>query len=165
MDAKQLLTLVVRPTLKRLKHYSPAAEQLIIGTIYQESRAKYLKQLGSGPALGIIQMEPDTYHDIWENYLAYKRALANKITELASIDSLDEDMRPDVTQLITNLAFSVAMCRVHYLRKKPPLPAAGDINGLAHYWKDHYNTHLGAGTVDDFKENFPMEILTIEDSL
>ncbi len=165
MDAKQLLTLVVRPTLKKLRLHSHAAEQLVIGTIYQESRAKYLKQLGNGPALGIIQMEPDTYHDIWDNYLEYKRALANKVTELASIDSLEEDIRPDASQLISNLAFAVAMCRVHYLRKKPPLPAAGDISGLAHYWKDHYNTHLGAGTVDEFQENFPMEILTIEDSL
>lgn len=159
MDAKHLTTLVVRPTLKQLGLHSRAAEQLIVGTIYQESHAKYLKQLGNGPALGFIQMEPATYKDIWDNYLAYKRKLANQITELSSMASLDDDMRPDVTQLITNLAFAVAMCRVHYLRKKPALPKAGDIDGLAQYWKDHYNTHLGAGTVDEFKKNFPLEVL------
>ncbi|POC58483.1 hypothetical protein CRN37_09460 [Vibrio vulnificus] len=159
MDAKQLTTLVVRPTLKQLGLYSRAAEQLIVGTIYQESRAKYLKQLGNGPALGVIQMEPATYQDIWNNYLAYKRNLANQITELASMASLDEDMRPDVNQLVTNLSFAVAMCRAHYLRQKPALPAADDIDGLAQYWKDNYNTHLGAGTVDEFKENFPLEVL------
>ncbi|HAS6480579.1 TPA: hypothetical protein GRR64_23770 [Vibrio parahaemolyticus] len=159
MDAKQLTTLVVRPTLKQLGLYSRSAEQLIVGTIYQESRAKYLKQLGTGPALGVIQMEPATYQDIWNNYLAYKRNLANQITELASMASLDEDMRPDVSQLVTNLSFAVAMCRAHYLRQKPALPAADDIEGLAQYWKDHYNTHLGAGTVDEFKENFPLEVL------
>ncbi|OCH31841.1 hypothetical protein A6E13_16510 [Aliivibrio fischeri] len=159
MDAKQLTALVVRPTLKKLNLHSSAAEQLVVGTIYQESRAKYLKQLGSGPALGIIQMEPATYQDIWDNYLAYKRGLANQVTELASIANLDDDMRPDEKELITNLAFAVAMCRVHYLRKKDALPKAGDIDGLAKYWKDHYNTHLGAGTVEEFKANFPMEIL------
>lgn len=159
MDPKQLTTLVVRPTLEKLELHSPAAEQLIVGTIYQESAAKFLKQIGGGPALGVIQMEPATYKDIWNNYLAYKRSLANKITELASMESLDEDMRPHETQLITNLSFAVAMCRAHYLRKKPPLPKAGDIEGLAQYWKEHYNTHLGAGTVEDFIDNFPTEVL------
>lgn len=162
MDAKQLTTLVVRPTLEALGLYSRAAEQLVVGTIYQESlKGRFLRQVGGGPALGVIQMEPATYDDIWNNYLAYKRSLANKLTELASMSSLDDDMRPSVTQLITNLAFSVGMCRVHYLRKKPPLPSAGDIEGLAHYWKDHYNTSLGAGTVEEFIEKFPKEILDI----
>ncbi|KYO58419.1 hypothetical protein [Vibrio parahaemolyticus] len=162
MDAKQLTTLVVRPTLKQLGLYSRAAEQLIVGTIYQESlKGEFIKQVGGGPALGVIQMEPATYHDIWDHYLAYKRSLANKITELASMSSLDEDMRPNVDQLITNLAFAVGMCRVHYLRKKPALPSAGNVEGLAHYWKDHYNTHLGAGTVEEFIEKFPREILDI----
>ncbi|MDW2204310.1 hypothetical protein R7007_21815 [Vibrio sp. 1636] len=160
MDAKQLLTLVVRPTLQKLKLHSQAAEQLIVGTIYQESEAHFLKQVGGGPALGVIQMEPATYRDIWDNYLAYKRTLANQITELSSMESLDEDMRPHVTQLITNLAFAVAMCRAHYLRKKPPLPKAGDIEGLAKYWKEHYNTPMGAGKVEEFIDRFPREILS-----
>ncbi|KYN82243.1 hypothetical protein ATY36_13735 [Vibrio cidicii] len=162
MDAKQLTTLVVRPTLKMLGLYSRSAEQLIVGTIYQESlNGHFLAQVGGGPALGVIQMEPATYHDIWNSYLAYKRSLANKITELASMAALDDDMRPDVSQLITNLAFAVAMCRIHYLRKKPPLPKAGDIEGLARYWKEHYNTPLGAGRVEEFIEKFPKEVLDI----
>ena len=38
------------------------------------------------------------------------------------------------------------MCRVHYARVSEPLPEAGDLDGQAHYWKDHYNTRLGKGT-------------------
>lgn len=163
MDAKQLTTLVVRPTLKRLGLYSLAAEQLIVGTIYVESKAKYLKQIGGGPALGVIQMEPATYWDIWQNYLAYKPALANKVAQLAGSDSLDDDFRPNTTQLISNLAFAVAMCRVHYLRNKSALPEAGNISALGKYWKEHYNTHLGAGTVAKFVKSFPTEILNMED--
>ncbi|MHC5804382.1 hypothetical protein ACYTX7_09245, partial [Streptococcus pyogenes] len=75
MDAKQLKVLVIGPTLKTIGLYSEAADQLILGTIFQESRAKYLKQLGNGPALGVIQMEPNTYNDIWDNYLKYKPEL------------------------------------------------------------------------------------------
>ena len=51
MDAKQLLELVIRPRLKKLGLYSEAAEQLVIGTIWQESRGEYIKQLGASPAL------------------------------------------------------------------------------------------------------------------
>ncbi|ELC9583492.1 hypothetical protein RJY99_004476 [Vibrio vulnificus] len=155
MDAKQLKQLVIGPTLKTIGLYSEAADQLILGTIFQESRAKYLKQLGSGPALGVIQMEPNTYNDIWDNYLKYKPELAAKITHLASVGSLGPDGRPDVNELVTNLAFAVGMCRVHYLRVKEKLPAADDVEALGRYWKQYYNTVLGAGTVDEFVAHFP----------
>ena len=155
MDAKQLLELVIRPTLKKLGLHSEAAEQLVIGTIWQESRGEYIKQLGGGPALGLAQMEPATHDDIWYNFLAYKRKLANSITEFASVQSLDDDMLPDAKELIGNLNYAVAMCRVHYLRVKAPLPKAGDVKGMAAYWKQYYNTPLGAGKPQEFVENFP----------
>lgn len=155
MDAKQLLELVIRPKLKEVGLYSEAAAQLILGTIFQESRAKYLKQLGSGPALGVIQMEPNTYSDIWKHYLRYKPELAAKVTHLASVGSLGPDQQPDVNELVSNLGFAVAMCRVHYLRVKEKLPAADDVEALGRYWKKYYNTELGAGTVDEFVEHFP----------
>lgn len=155
MDAKQLLELVIRPTLKKLGLHSEAAEQLVIGTIWQESRGKYIKQLGGGPALGLAQMEPATHDDIWCNYLAYKLTLASGITELVSMQSLDDDMLPDGNELMGNLNYAVAMCRVHYLRVKAPLPKAGDVEGMAAYWKQYYNTPLGAGKPQEFVENFP----------
>ncbi|WP_412497275.1 hypothetical protein [Vibrio fluvialis] len=161
MNPKQLLLKVVRPTLQKLNLYSRSAEQLVMGTIYQESGAVFLAQLDNGPALGIIQMEPATYNDIWLSFLAYRRPLANKLTELASMESLNDDMLPHVTQLITNLAFAVAMCRVHYLRRKEPLPPADDVQALAEYWKAHYNTEKGAGKPGDFVKNFPIEILKL----
>ena len=160
INPKQFTTLVVRPTLKHLGLYSRAAEQLVVGTIYQESRGSYLKQLHNGPALGLIQMEPATYHDIWTNYLAYKRALSNTITDLASMASLDDNMTPDVRELVTNLAFAVAMCRVHYLRQPEALPPENDIQALSEYWKAHYNTVHGAGRPEEFYHHFPTEILT-----
>ncbi len=155
MDAKQLLELVIRPTLKKLGLHSEAAEQLVIGTIWQESRGEYIKQLGGGPALGLAQMEPATHDDIWRNYLAYKRTLANNITELASMQCLGDGMMPDANELIGNLNYAVAMCRVHYRRVKAPLPKAGDVAGMAAYWKQYYNTPLGAGTAQEFVEHFP----------
>jgi hypothetical protein len=46
-----------------------------------------------------------------------------------------------------NLAYAIVMARVHYLRVPSPLPDATDVPALAAYWKKHYNTHLGSGTV------------------
>lgn len=161
MDPKQLLTLVVRPTLKSLGAYSRSAEQLVMGTVYQESRAIYLKQLGGGPALGILQMEPATHNDLWENYLRYKPALANSVQSLASAGSCQDGVvKVNEGELVTNLAYAIAMCRVHYRRKREPLPPADDVQALGAYWKQHYNTVHGAGTVDEFVHNFPNEILT-----
>lgn len=161
MDPKQLLTLVVRPTLKSLGAYSRSAEQLVMGTVYQESRAIYLKQLGKGPALGIVQMEPNTHKDIWENYLRYKPSLATAVKSLASTVSYQDGLvKVNESELVTNLAYAVAMCRVHYRRERDPLPPADDVPALGAYWKEHYNTIHGAGTVDEFVHNFPNEILT-----
>ncbi|KGK17692.1 hypothetical protein [Vibrio navarrensis] len=161
MDAKQLSELVVRPELKRLGLWSEAAEQLVIGTIFTESRGVYLKQHGNGPALGIIQMEPATHDDIWLNFLKYKLPLAEKVLDSIGNDFFLDRANPpvDATELIANLRYAVAMCRVHYLRVPEALPPAGDIPALARYWKKHYNTHLGAGTVSDFVDKFPKGII------
>ena len=36
------------------------------------------------------------------------------------------------------------------LRQPEALPEAGDIEGQAAFWKQHYNTPLGAGTVSKY---------------
>lgn len=170
MDYKQLKEFVVIPTLKQMDLYSESAANLIIGTMAQESRCEYLKQIGGGPACGLIQMEPATHLDIYLNYLRYKVDLMDKVTgylttaEFESIDksdSRDESLNAVAKDgsLVWNIAYQVAMCRVHYLRKKPAIPPADDIEALGRYWKEHYNTNLGKGTVAEFVENFPREIL------
>ncbi|WED23063.1 hypothetical protein L3Q72_06630 [Vibrio sp. JC009] len=163
MDAKQLTLLVVREELKKIGYHSPAAEQLVVGTIFTESLAKYLKQVGGGPALGIIQMEPATHDDIWENYLKYKSTLANKVLDCVASDSyrMGSAIPVKAQELIANLRYAAAMCRVHYLRVPEALPRAGDTEAMARYWKKYYNTELGAGKVTDFIDKFPSEILDL----
>ena len=68
IDNKQLRECIIKPTLDSLQMYSQAAEELLVFTCACESLGgTYLKQV-KGPALGIYQMEPATYQDIWENY-------------------------------------------------------------------------------------------------
>lgn len=142
IDVGQLRRLVIRPSLEYIGLWSQAAENLVVGTALTESRGEYLKQLGSGPALGLWQMEPATHADIWEHFLAYQDDLADRVRGLQTVRADDFH-----EELVGNLFYAAAMCRVHYRRVPAALPLPGDKVGLARYWKEHYNTPAGAGTV------------------
>ena len=42
------------------------------------------------------------------------------------------------------------MARIKYWRVPKKLPVENDIEGMAKYWKDYYNTSLGKGTPEKF---------------
>lgn len=153
-DQKQLRSLIDR-TLRAIDLYMPAASNLLMGTAAQESRlGTYLRQLGGGPALGIYQMEPRTHDDIWINYLAHRPELKRKVSRYLSWSHIGGSESFFSEELEWNMAYATAMARVHYLRIPERLPADGDIDGLARYWKQHYNTPLGAGTEYEFVHNY-----------
>ena len=64
LDARQLPELVIKPALLEIELWSEAAEELVLDTVIVESRLSFIKQLGSGPALGLWQIEPDTHRDV-----------------------------------------------------------------------------------------------------
>lgn len=140
----QLREYIVRPVLRRLGKYSEGAEELLMLTAATESLCgEYLHQVG-GPALGLFQMEPATHDDIWENYLKYKPELAAIVKQFGH----------HTRELPGNLYYATAMARIHYLRVPDALPSPMDVQGLAQYWKDHYNTHLGAGDPAEASEKY-----------
>ena len=69
---------------------------------------------------------------------------------LPRIADSDYSVSVGVTAILT----AAGICRLHYFRVKAPLPALYDVDGRAAYWKAHYNTPLGAGTVEEFKTSF-----------
>lgn len=145
MDQTELRRLI-QATLDPMRLYSAAAEELLVATCAQESAlGKYRQQIG-GPALGIFQMEPATYHDILVNYLVYHPILDLKISALAPNRAVEN--------LVTNDALAIAMARVQYLRAPGVLPAADDLKGLWLYYKAHYNTPKGAATIEQFYRNY-----------
>jgi len=149
MNPDHLLKYVITPVLNHIGLYSEAAAELVLGTGIQESHLQYLKQIGAGPAVGIYQMEPATHNDIWKNYLAYKPVL------IKSVRSLElPQFAHGACEMIGNLYYATAMCRIHYRRVSAPLPAAGDIVGQAHYWKTWYNTTQGKGTTTEYIHNW-----------
>ena len=140
LDLGLLKHCVVVPTLEALGLAQPAAINLVTGTALVETRCVYLRQLGSGPALGLWQMEPETHDDCWVNYLNFPARHALHVTIKAM---LAPDL-PPLTQLVTNLRYACAMTRVRYLRAPAPLPDARDAAALSAYHKRYYNTVLGA---------------------
>lgn len=155
MNASQLRAYVILPALKPLGLWSLAAENLLVGTVAHESAGgKYLHQV-RGPALGIYQIEPLTHFDVWANYLKYQTGLRDKVLGMVPACHLRHDSATGMeyatdSMLITDLAYATVMARLIYRRRPEPLPAADDLPGLAAYWKAHYNTPLGAGTVEQF---------------
>lgn len=144
MDSKRVLVI---ETLKALNLHTDDAVELVLGTAAQESAyGKYRKQLGGGPALGIFQMEPNTFHDILINFLAFKPDLKVRIMKLSGVTELN------ASDLETNDVLATCMCRVHYLRVKEPIPV--DLQGWASYWKKWYNTPKGKGTDIEFMRNY-----------
>ena len=149
IDQNQLRSLIETVTA-RMRMNSPSATNLLMGTAAQESLlGTYIKQLGSGPARGIFQMEPATEQDIWDNYLAFRPEIVHLIMNVC------ERSRPG-PWLEYDLAYQICMARIHYYRVKESLPTADDVTALALYWKHHYNTSAGKGSVEEFIENYKL---------
>lgn len=144
IDPVQLCDYVIRPVDQFLGLWSIDSERLILGTICQESECgEWLKQLG-GPALGICQMEPETHDDCYINFLDFNQDLKEKVRAFSS----NKAGFPDPEEMIGNLNYAVAMCRIKYYRDPYPIPST--VEGQAEYWKRVYNTEEGTGTVDDY---------------
>lgn len=146
---------IVRPVLSRyFSEYSmDSARNLLLGTCAQESDMGLYCQQIRGPALGIFQMEMATYYDniawAWRNSSALKF-----IKEFDEFDPFGGfHGNPPAQVLMYDGRFAAAMARIHYLRRPEPLPASDDWEGLAMYWKAHYNTVKGAGTVGAFLQS------------
>lgn len=151
-----LVQIIIEPTLRQLSKDTSLntanAERLVALTAFVESDGgKYLTQMGGGPALGIYQMEKNTHDDIWRNFLFYRTELADRVRSLSIDGDKSSTHFPHATEMRGNLFYATAMCRVHYYRKRQPLPNPDDpdrLRSLAQYWKDHYNTSKGKGTVE-----------------
>lgn len=152
IDAAQLREFIVRPALLAINLYSPAAENLLMGTAAVESHLIYVDQLqpGNGPAYGPWQMERRTHDDL-VRWLEGFPALKAKVDGMVASWPKERHY-----QLHTNLAYAVVMARLYYYRVKEPLPPPNDVLAMARYWKLHYNTPLGKGTVKGFVKAYKL---------
>lgn len=156
IDVNHFRDLVIDPVIEALGMYSTAASELLLGTAIQESNLTFLTQLDGDDdpyddAMGFFQSERRTIIDIHENWLRYReleRGLVNRIC------GFPREFTPPPEAVIWNLRYAVCIARIHYRRVKEPLPTAGDLWGMAHYWKKYYNTSGGKGTPRQYVENW-----------
>lgn len=131
--------------------YSKSAEELLMLTAAVETNlGEYIKQI-NGPARGIFQVEPLTYNDIMYRWLpSASDDMRNKVEafEKAFVGMCNADT------MVYNLKYAIIVTRLFYYRVPKPLPAHDDVHGLATYWKNHYNTKAGKGTVAKAVEKY-----------
>ena len=144
IDCSQFRSLIVEPVLSKLKLYSKAAEEILVFTCAVESLGGYYLSDIKGTALGIYQMQPDTYTDIWSNYIRSRNQLATLMAIHFSCNKI-----PEPERMIYDLHFATAMARIHYLRMPGNIPETGDVNDLWDYYKKYYNTDKGKAKKED----------------
>lgn len=145
---------VLRPVLETMGMVSENAVQLMIGTALQESRFEYLVQLEEGPAVGFFQMEPATSEDIMYRYVQNKDHHFRDMVQTASQLVSPWNLSPAALRLhvLSNLRLQVVLARLKYYMVPAAIPDT--LAGQSKYWKQYYNTPLGAGTADEYMENY-----------
>jgi hypothetical protein len=138
LNINQFRELIIKPTLQNLMLYSESAEELLVFTCATESLGGTFLKQEKGPALGIYQMEPATYNDLWQNYIKSNPSIMTMLMHNFSCIFM-----PDEHRLIYDLWYATAMCRLHYARVRAPLPAADDLESIWAYYKTFYNTEDG----------------------
>jgi hypothetical protein len=144
LNIRQFREELLRPSLDEIQHYSEAAEELLVMTCAAETLGgTFIQQVG-GPALGIYQMEPLTYEDIWSKYLSNNTSIVYMM-----LNKLNMPLKPSPVVMKFNLKYATYMARIYYLRFKEPLPAHDDVMGLATYYYKYWATPLSKASKED----------------
>lgn len=134
IKASHLRSLVTKTLARIPEWYSEEAIELLILTACNESDCgKYLTQLGSGPALGIFGIEPESLIDIHDKWLRFRPEIADDVVMVTGV------REPDVLALEGNIVYGIIMARIQYLRAKPPLPSTADHLAMANYYVKYFN--------------------------
>jgi hypothetical protein len=141
MNRAQLQAYIIEPTLRAIPYgYTEEADKAIQMIIAHESHCgRYIKQVGNGPALGQIQMEPATHDCVWkEGDSIWVNALAIGII---TQEEFTAHNHPPAWRLVYDLQYNVFMARQRLFMKPEALPKTS--KELSSYLKKHWNTTKG----------------------
>lgn len=143
IDEKQFRQ-IIRISLQPVKLYSVGAEQLLIATASVESDCgSYLMQKNNGPAVGIYQMEPDTFRDVWD-YTDSSKYYG------PIMDACNFKSNPTAIEMVTNIKFATIIARMNYYRFPEEVPDYNDVEGIWNFYKKRWNTIKGDTTKEEF---------------
>lgn len=151
MNKYQFKKLIIETLTEYDLPYSDNVIELLMLTASQETHlGKYIEQLNNGIALGVFQCEPNTYMDNL-TYIHRKATYSDKWLRI--LEDLPKDLNGfNRTMFKGNLIMQILMCRVHYYRVKEHIPT--DIEDIARYYKQYYNTYKGAATEKEALTNY-----------
>ncbi len=151
LNVNQLRDLIIKPVLQDLLLFSLDAIELLVFTCACESDGgSYIHQV-RGPALGIYQMEPATYNDIWVNFIAGRNDI-----KLQLLHHFDAPRMPSEDRMVYDLRFATAMARIFYLRVKEKLPDSSDPHSIWDYYKTYFNTPAGKANKQDAMRKYQL---------
>jgi len=132
INPSQYCELILERAFRAVDMYSADAHYLLARTAAMESSLTHLKQVPTGPALGFMQVEGDTYNDIIR-YLNIRTDIKDKILKYCNYQEL-----PGEEHLIFNLAFNALIARVKYWMIPDPIPPYGNAYAQAEYYCIYY---------------------------
>lgn len=142
--------------------YGERVARLLAGTAAAESGLVHRRQMGfdlNSPrgAWGLWQTEKDALGENMARLARDPRLAANAARFLfGTSDHLAGLLLLDTLSLLRLVhdwdRFAVLMCRLHYLRFRDPVPHG--LQAQAAYWKAHYNTVAGSGTVEHYIDSY-----------
>lgn len=148
LNPEQYFRLILDPTLDALEMHSIDAMYLMVRTAMVESQLTHLRQLPNGPALGLMQLEPKTIYSIYR-YLERRTDIRDRLLDYLQMQKLPTYM----DSFVSNLSLNAAFARIKYWMNPEPIPPHSNIVAQGEYWKTHYNTAHGKGTVDAFAKH------------
>ncbi|HBD12641.1 MAG TPA: hypothetical protein DCZ13_10870 [Porticoccaceae bacterium] len=152
LSAGQLRKLIIRDTLEELGDWSPAAENLLMGTAAQESGLGV--RIKKGRSLGIYLISPAAHRAVWDKYLVDHPELASTVRGLAGQRSF---LKNPQNELVTNLKYATAIAWLVYKRCGHPLPENASPEELARYWYRHFHRRPN-GRLEDFLRNYHQRV-------
>jgi hypothetical protein len=156
INNEDFMEYVIIPVLESLEMDSEAARRLMMGTALVESDLTHLRQHSRGPALGVYQMEKETYEDIMHRYFVGPGQNEESRLRRTVMGNYS------LMRMVYDLQYATALARIRYWMETEPLPDADNIHGLASYWKKHYNTVQGDGKVYVFENKLRKYLSNIE---
>ena len=145
LNPQQFTDLLLAPALKAIDMYSADAMHLMLRTALVESRLTHIKQIPNGPALGLFQIEWDTYLDVCR-YLSDRPSL-----RFAILDYTERLVLPkNPTSLIADISLNILIARIKYWMQPEPLPSHKDFISQANYYERYYNGNVYVEKTQEF---------------
>ncbi len=136
INVKDLRELVVRPTLEQLDEWSPAVENLLLGTAAQESQLGFIIHPGILKGAGLYRISEFTHTQVWDEFLVTNPELASRMRGLASQQQF---LKSPHHELITNLGYATGIAWMIYKRNELPVLDENNVTALADCWQKNYS--------------------------